>query len=288
MEVFIRMPNDFPMQGISDIGDYLQQIDVLVSDYPDPKSEVYFFGHYLRVDRLEGIHTILLPDRNVVSRMAQAAQGRHLDVHGRNAAAILAFAQCLDIQIEPSIAFHEMAFNEGNQAALEELRWFRAADNGNPHKWVAAGLGQLDRIPAVGMPPAVEQLDLAKPLKRWRRNYIVAMKMGALELNGKLTAIEKVTALLAWMRDDFILAGPATILAFLYFAPNSPPRKGLLKGLRSADRQVALAGRCLGHHVPQRLRPTHQRGRWGQADTPYFCDLRQAPTGPCSLCYWRA
>lgn len=242
MEIFVKMPDDFPMQGVIDIGNHLQQVDVLVADYPDPQYEVYFIGHYLGTDRLNGIQTILLPDRNVVSRMAQAAKGQTLDTHGRNAAAILAFAQCLDIQIEPSIAFHEVAFNEGNQVASEELVWFRVADQGNPHEWVAAGLGQLEKIPTVGTPPAIEQLDLAAPLKRWRRNYIEALKIGELELNGKLNAIQKVTTLIEWMRDDFILAGPAAILAFFYFAPNSPPRRRLLKNLRSNNRQEALNG----------------------------------------------
>ncbi|HDR9760800.1 TPA: hypothetical protein ACK3Q6_003255 [Burkholderia cepacia] len=242
MEALIKMPSDFPMLGVKDIADHLQQIDVLVADYPDPNFEVYFVEHHIVDARLNGIRRVLLPDRNVVSRIAQGARGLPLDGHGRNAAAILAFAQCLDIQIEPSIAFHEMAFNEGNAAALDELGWFRVADNGNPHEWVAVGTGKLDRIISVGTPPAVEQFDLAKPINRWRRNYVVAMKIAELELNGKLNAIQKVTALLEWMRDDFILAGPAAILAFLYFAPNSPPRKRLLKGLRSDDRQDALAG----------------------------------------------
>jgi hypothetical protein len=242
MEVLIKMPDDFPTQGILGIGDYLQTIDALVPDYPDPNSEVYFIGHYLDAGRLDGAETLLLPDLNVVSCMAQAAKGGALREDGRNAAAILAFAQCLEIRIEPAIAFHEMAFSQGNQAALDKLGWFRVADNGAPDEWVAAGLGQRDRILTVGSPPAVGYLDLAKPLKRWRRNYIVAMKMGELELNGKRNAIQKATALLEWMRDDFILAGPAVMLALLYFAPNSPPRKGLLKNLRSPDRELALAG----------------------------------------------
>ncbi len=230
------------MQGVMDLGDHLREVDTLVADYPDPNFEVYFAGQHIAAARLNGIQTILLPDRNVVSRMAQAAKGLPLDQHGRNAAAILAFAQCLDFQIEPSIAFHEMAFNEGNPAALDELGWFKVADNGSPHEWVAAGLAQTDRIHNVGTPPAVEQLDLAKPIKRWRRNYIAVMKMAELELNGSLNAIQKVTALMQWMRDEFILAGPAAILAFLYFAPNSPPRKRLLKGIRSKNRSEALVG----------------------------------------------
>ena len=49
-------------------------------------------------------------------------------------------------------------------------------------------------------------------------------------------------ALLDWMHDDFIVAGPAAMLACIYFAPNSPPRAGLLKRLNSPDRQRALDG----------------------------------------------
>lgn len=135
-----------------------------------------------------------------------------------------------------------MAFNEGNSAAYQELGWFRVADNGDPHEWLAAGRGQNDRILTVGTPPVLGGMDLEKPLMRWRRNYIVMLKMAEIELDTRLAAIQKVEALLEWMRDEFILAGPAATLAFLYFAPHSPPRKGLLKGLQSADRQVALAG----------------------------------------------
>ena len=52
---------------------------------------------------------------------------------------------------------------------------------------------------------------IRKPIKRWRRNYIVAMKMGELELNEQLNPIQKVTTLLEWMRDEFTLAGPRAV-----------------------------------------------------------------------------
>ncbi len=230
------------MRELLDLADYLSETDVLVSDRPDPNSEVYSVSHRLLEKHLDEVQTILLPDRNIVSRMAQVARGEPLNEHRRVAAAVLAFAQCLDIQIEPSIAFHEMAFNEGNSATRDELAWFRVADNGSPHEWVKAGLGAVERLPTVRNRPDIDEIDLAKPVGRWRRNYIVAMKMAELELDSTLGSYEKVSALLGWMRDDFILAGPAVLLAFLYFAPNSPPRRRLLKGLRSEDRQVALAG----------------------------------------------
>jgi hypothetical protein len=48
--------------------------------------------------------------------------------------------------------------------------------------------------------------------------------------------------LLDWMHSDFLIAHPAAMLACIYFAPNSPPRSGLLKRLSSPDRQRALDG----------------------------------------------
>ena len=242
MEIRIQLPQDFPMHSLMQISEYLRKNDVLVADQPDPNSEVYSPENYFARDAL-GIETILLPDRNVVSRMAQAARGQPIDEHCRKAAAIMAFAMCLDVEIEPSISFHEMAFNESNEAAIEELGWFRVADNNiNINEWIAAALGQSERISTVRTPSVVEHMNLAKPISRWRKNYVVALKVAELELNDRLTAIERVSMLLHWMRDDFILAGPSITLPCLYFAPNSPPRKRLLKGLRSADRREAVKG----------------------------------------------
>ena len=84
---------------------------------------------------IERSKTILIPDRNVVSRMAQLARGRRVeaDQQVRTAAGLLAFAQCLDIEIEPSVAFHELAHTAGNEAAWDELGWFRSADNARVH-----------------------------------------------------------------------------------------------------------------------------------------------------------
>lgn len=242
MEVLIKLADDFPLQNLMDIGDYLQEQDVLVSDSPDPDNGVYFIGSHLAARQIGAIRTVLLPDRNVVSRIQQVARRLPVNRQCQTAAAILAFAQGLGIQIDPSIAFHEMAFNEGNEAACEELQWFRVADRGNIYDWIAIGLGELDKLANVGETRPIEYMDLAKPLRRWRTNYIAVLKIAELELNAKLNAVQKVTALLEWMRDEVILAGPAAVLALLYFAPNSPPKKGLLKGLRSTNRQEALAG----------------------------------------------
>jgi hypothetical protein len=42
--------------------------------------------------------------------------------------------------------------------------------------------------------------------------------------------------------SDFIFGAPGALLAMLYFALNSPPKKGGFKNRNSRDREVALAG----------------------------------------------
>lgn len=69
----------------------------------------------------------------------------------------------------------------------------------------------------------------------------MTLKIGELELAG-LPHLDRMLALLDWMHRDFIIAGPAAMLACIYFAPNSPPRKGLLKQLQSTDRLRAIEG----------------------------------------------
>lgn len=193
--------------------------------------------------RCPGMHrkTVLLPDRNVTSRFARIAKGAEADEQMRLVAAIMAFAQCLEIQIEPSVAFHELAYTQGNASANEELAWFRASDNGKPQRWIDYALGRITCLPGPYQPHAVAEHDLIYPLHRWRRNYAAALKIGGLELDG-LPPLQRIFGLLDWMEHDFIVAGPAAIMACLYFAPNSPPRKGLLKQLKSADRERGIAG----------------------------------------------
>lgn len=245
-EVVLILPSDFPYEELEELAGYLEESNVFVPGYIPPEVGLYNldgFIHRVWVDERE---TILLPDRNVVSRLAQIAKGGSLAEKDREqrkkAAAILAFSQCLDITIEPSVAFHELAPTQGNDAAHDELAWFRVADNGKREEWLAIALGQSDQLETIGLPHFREPVDLAKPLRRWRRNYVVILKIGLLELTPNQSGVDRLLKLFEWMYSDFILAGPAAIFACLYFAPLNPPRKGLLKSLRSPDRVKALNG----------------------------------------------
>lgn len=238
--IVITLERDFPYKDLLLVGRMLEQANVLVPGFTPSQFGIYQPDGYLFEKRLYDVDFYLLPDRNLVSRMARVAMGGPVDAPCRTAACLMAFAQCLNLNFEPSIAFHELAHRHGNEIAREELRWFRVADQARPLDWIAIATGRKKRIRS--LPPVIDvgDLDLAKPLTRWNRNYVLALKIAELELT-KSPAVKKALHLLDWMYSDFILGGPAFLFASLYFAP-SAPRRRLLKQLRSQDRARALDG----------------------------------------------
>lgn len=173
--------------------------------------------------------------------MAKIADGAPMDAMLRKVAAIKAFCHFLDIQIDPAMSFHELAQTHDNETANAELARFRDADNADPYPWLELALGKMGNLDPIKPQCSPKSFDFSLPLHRWRRNYITALKIAELELS-EHSNLNRMLKLLSWMRDDFIFAGPAALLACIYFAPNSPPRKGLFKHLRSNDRLRAIKG----------------------------------------------
>lgn len=241
IEGALFLPPDFPYLDLRSLGELIKAADVLTPGYVPPLVGLCHPDGFIYEKNFEDIKTVLLPDRNVASRFAQIAKGMAVNDAIRPIAALLAFAHVLEIEVEPSVAFHELAHKQGNTVANEELAWLRQADNANPLAKMDVAMGRTERLAGITPPASIVELDLAFPLRRWRRNYVVALKIGELELAG-LPHLERMLALLDWMHRDFIVAGPAALLACIYFAPNSPPRRGLLKQLQSPDRARAIEG----------------------------------------------
>lgn len=241
LEGAIFLPPGFPYHELMALAPMLEGAGAFTPGYGPPPVGLCHPHGFLYTHGFQGQSTVLLPDRNIASRFAQIAMGALATNDLRLVAAIKAFCHFLDILVEPSVAFHELAHKQGNDIANEELRWFRIGDNGDAFAWFDYAIGRIDRIPSPAEQPRIDSHDLAFPLRRWRRNYIVALKIAELELSS-LSNLQRMLSLLDWMHSDFIIAGPAAMLACIYFAPNSPPRKGLLKRLNSPDRQRALEG----------------------------------------------
>ncbi len=241
IEGALFLPPGFPYPELMALARVLEEAGVFTPGYGAPAVGLCHPNGFLYSHSFQGQSTILLPDRNIASRFAQIAMGKPSTDDLRLVATIKTFCHFLDILVEPSLAFHELAHKQGNIKANEELAWFRIGDNGDAFTWFDYSVGRIDRVPPPASVPRFDTHDLAFPLRRWRRNYIVALKIAELELS-TLTNLQRMLALLDWMHDDFIVAGPAAMLACIYFAPNSPPRAGLLKRLNSPDRHRALEG----------------------------------------------
>lgn len=241
VERTILLPRGFPYFELRKLGEMLEENGIFVPGYIPPPVGLCVPDAFIFESQFEKISTTLLPDRNIVSRIAKIATGVPMDPILRKVAAIKAFCHYLDIQIEPSIAFHEQAQSQGNTRANEELAWFRSADNADPQPWLELAFGIKERLDSVLPIRDSESLDLAFPLRRWRRNYIAALKIAEIELTGGPN-LERLFNLFDWMKNDFMVAGPAAMMACIYYAPNSPPRAGLFKALRSPDRVRAING----------------------------------------------
>jgi hypothetical protein len=212
--IVIRLDPEFPLEDVEAIGARLMALGALVPGYIPPDVGMLSIAALRFAQDIDQTETRLLPDRNLVSRMARLVRdGAQQPLAGPNAIAadLMAFAQAMNLQIEPSIAFHELAHRDGNAVALEELSWFRAADHGQALAWIDLAQGRIDRLPIATPEPAVER-DLAYPLRRWRRNYVVALRIAELEL-ADMTPLKRALTLFQWMVDDYFMAGPAAIFA---------------------------------------------------------------------------
>lgn len=241
-EVILFLDPDFPLEDVQEIGGRLLASGALVPGYIPAPIGFLDVSALVFSEKIENLSTILIPDRNIASRMARVATQENYPLDHpvtQVAVQLMAFAQAMNLDIDPGIAFHELAHRDGNQTAHHELKWFRAADRGNARPWIELALGRARNVD-LGHAEALETHDLAYPPNRWDRNYIVAMKIAELA-RSRLRPVERMIALLNWMIDDFILAGPAVIFAARYFATHSA-RGGMIKHVKSPDREKAVAG----------------------------------------------
>lgn len=237
----VQFPSDFPMGDMIQIASDLMADGGIVAGYI-PAERGMLDLLVIKYSELMGERTLILPDRNLVSRMAAIAEGRArfpLDRTTQLAADLMAYCQCMNLNFDPAIAFHELAHTQGNEEANREIAWFRASDDAQALAWVDISRGRAQTLGRLSPAPLTSH-DLAAPLDRWERNYIVALKIAELELSDR-KPIERALSLLDWMLADYFLAGPAAIFASMYFSPYAA-KKRLMKSLRSADRGKAIDG----------------------------------------------
>jgi hypothetical protein len=210
------------------------------------EEEIYDISSYLK-DRDEfGTDICLLADRNLMTRWIALYRGGNVkNDNDRLASGVLAFAQLAEMVIEPNISLYEFAMTNSNEKANQELNEFRNADELNPYYWTLIALEKSDSLPVNKLEHINKKhsinIDFKMPIQRWRNLYVLVLKIAEIELHQKGNSYKQISKLFKWMYEDYMMLSTAIILAIHYFAPNNK-RKGLLKSLRSKDRERAING----------------------------------------------
>ncbi|MDU9050273.1 MAG: hypothetical protein Q3M30_15620 [Candidatus Electrothrix sp. Rat3] len=218
--------------------------DILTASFDMEQEDPYVPETYRLQKAVHDTKTILVADRNLMTRWVNLVKSCRITEKHRVAAATLAFCQCSGILIDPAIALYELAATSGNEKAIAEENIFRLVDNTNPRVLTDIALGYHEGSPSFlteqGHNFKKKQIDFCVSLQDWQRIYVVVLKIAALSLRGGKSH-KVVIDLFDWMYSDYLFLATATMLGLCYFSPNSP-KKGLLKQLRSNDRELALAG----------------------------------------------
>src|SRR3569833_681199 len=114
IERTVILPPDFPYMELRTLGAMLEADDVFVPGYQPPPVGLCHPDSFIFEAQFEKIQTILLPDRNIASRMAKIVTGAPMDTQLRKIAAIKTISHFQDEQNEPTNAFHELAHTQGN------------------------------------------------------------------------------------------------------------------------------------------------------------------------------
>lgn len=207
-----------------------------------PYEDIYSILLYHKESASCGTQFSMLMDRNVFGRVVDLAKGREASQEHILPAAVMAFAQCAGINLEPNLAVME-GMDSRAQPEYEalDIAFFRAADNLHAREFADIALGRARKLRTkldVGPCELDTHRLLLKPTG-YSVHYVLALKMGHLQLAGG-TMVRRMSRFLDWMHGHWYWSASATILAALCFSPN-PPRS-VMKNLFASRRDRALAG----------------------------------------------
>ena len=236
---FMAIDLPIPPEDLAQIQGMLRSENPFCSSFPD--EPLYSVMLYHQQKHLHGTETRMLLDRNIYARLLRLAKGHPASDDYRIPAAVMGFAQWAGILLEPNMAIYEGCSTQQGEEPARDIAFFRAFDNLHPSILVDIALGRTKQLSApLNMQPVMEELrSIGQPLRDFSIVYPLVLKIGLLEL-GRGRQAERMRHFLEWMHTEWYYSPPVTIFAAMCFSDNAP--RGVLKHLRSDDRQRALKG----------------------------------------------
>src|ERR1700680_867550 len=153
----------------------------------------------------------------------------------------MAFAQCADMTIEPTLAVHEGVATQVENHANQDLAMFFAADNLHPSEFADITLGRSPKLRSK-LHPAEGKTNLiasTQAIRQYSVVYPLVLKIGLIQLEGGSIA-DRMRRFLDWTHDNWYFSAASTVFAAMCFSAATP--RGALKILRDNDRRLALKG----------------------------------------------
>lgn len=225
----------------------LREHQVLVGSFDFSQQSTYDAETYLLQQAAHRTEVFILIDRNLFSTAKDWASGRKLPAEsGERLGALMLVAIAHGMAIEPKIALYEYADTHGTAAAVHDLQVFRHADNIAVTSYARLLEGELDLLPlseqfAGHQDSTSEDVDFTTPLKTWRFNYPLALKIAQLE-RAQLRPHDRMRAYLEWMWSDYAFSAPATAFGVMFLSPGKCGHKKMIKNLHSKDPKARASG----------------------------------------------
>jgi hypothetical protein len=246
MKIVICTP-EFNLEDMKLIENIIRanNIFVLPSNLPD----IYDLRNYITAGQIQEKKLKALVDNNLLTRAIALARGKEVPNESEQskgyilAAATMAYLMAADFLIEPSISIYEKASKSSHDSAVEELYYFRVADNIHITEWINIALKRKRQI-------ATDELEIAKQhaskinrghennyakiLNPWKVNYYFILKAAQLWKSND-DDVEAAEDFISWMAEDSFFNAVSTVFTLIFFSPNRFSK--MIKGINSISSQ---------------------------------------------------
>lgn len=227
-----------PMADLERIAANLRELDVFC---PGPTAGDIYDWLSCRKAHADGVTIAAILDRNILKDVIELARSARSDFEGpmvdraRFGAAVMAYALCSNILIDPGLTVHEQPVS-----AADDLSLFRQADEADAAMYAEVALGRAQRLKHNSLPSV--QMDRA-PRPAWgsvRGNdayRLAVLKIAVLEL-APLNGYARIEQFVEWSSANYIFLPAALNLAVHQF--RSQRSNPVLRRVASPDRARAL------------------------------------------------
>ena len=219
MPAFYQFPMPIPISDLSRIEDMIREAGIMTIF--DPTVEPVDASLYRLQRASSKTECRALIDLNVLKDILSVArQGDRRSQDARRlGAALIAFCQCADIEIEPSVALHESP-----KHWRKELQLFRGIDNAETQDLVKVAMGEIEQIPAKQL-PSIQLNDLPAEMPNRLRGHAAIqtamLKIALIGRSGGRTS-KKLEHFMNWCFDEYLFSREAIHLALFHLTGNSP------------------------------------------------------------------